>query len=93
MIDLADLQERVEEARAAARQARHFAREARARATLTTQAVHYASHRAKMAYLRLSMPEANPLTLAITVTILAGHGLLDEKPILRPTQPAMDVSR
>jgi hypothetical protein len=39
------------------------------------------------------MPEANPLTLAITVTILAGHGLLDEKPILRPTQPAMDVGR
>jgi hypothetical protein len=91
MIDLADLQEMVDWARTAARQARDYDREARARASLTTQAVHRASHRARMAYLKLSMPEANPLTLAITVTILAGHGLLDEKPILRPTQPAMDV--
>jgi hypothetical protein len=88
MADLTDLQQLVDHAWAYAHQARHYAREARLRATHATQEVQHAFHRARMAYLRLLMPEANSLTLAITATLLAGHGLLDEKPTLRPPRPA-----
>jgi hypothetical protein len=85
MTDLTDLQQIVHQAWADACQARHYAREARLRATRTTQEVQRASHRVRMTCLALSMPRANSLTLALTVTILASRGLLDEKPTLRPS--------
>jgi hypothetical protein len=88
MTDLTDLQQTVDHARAYAHQARHYAREARLRATHITQVAQRASHRGRIAYLRLSMPEANHLTLAITATLLARRGLLDEKPTLRRPRPA-----
>jgi hypothetical protein len=88
MADRTDLQQMVDDAWAYAHQARHYAREARLWATHTMQEVQHAFHQASMAYLQLSMPEANPLTLTITATLLAGHGLLDEKPTVRPPRPA-----
>jgi hypothetical protein len=93
-------QEMVDKAWGYARQARQDAREARARATLATQNVQRAYHRAGMAWLALSMVAANPVTRVITASILARHGLLDEKPAFRsardgrhrrsprPTRPA-----
>jgi hypothetical protein len=88
MDDLTDLEQMVDHARAYAYQARYHAWAARMRAAHRTQEVQHASHRASIAYLRRSMPEANPLTLAITATLLADHGLLDEQPTLRPRRPA-----
>jgi hypothetical protein len=99
MTDLANLEQMVHEAWGYAHQARQFSRMARTRATLTTQAVWRAYHRASMASLALSMPKADAWTLSITATILARNGLLDEKPAIRasaggarrsamPTRPA-----
>ena len=84
MADLASLEHMVAEARACARQASRYSRMARARATRTMQEVQRACHRARMACLALSMPEANPLTLTITANILASYGLLDKKPTFGP---------
>ena len=92
MTNRSDLQQMVDDAWAHVRQAQHYAREARLRATRTTQEVQHASHRAHMAALRLSMPEANPLTLAITATLLAGHSLLDKIPPRLP-RPATGGGR
>jgi hypothetical protein len=99
MTDLANLEQMVHEAWGYARQARQFSRMAHTRATLTTQAVQRAYHRASMAWLALSMPKADAWTLSIAVTILARNGLLDDKPAIRasaggarrsamPTRPA-----
>jgi hypothetical protein len=88
MTDLTPLQQRVDHARVDAHQARHYAREVRLRATHLTQVAQHAAHRGRIASLRLSMPEANRLTLAITATLLARRGLLDEKPTLRLPRPA-----
>jgi hypothetical protein len=88
MTDLTALQQMVDQARVYAHQARHYAREARLRAAHMTQIAQHASLRGRIAYLRLSMPEANRLTQAITATLLARRGLLDEKPTLRPPRPA-----
>ena len=84
MTDVASLQQVVHQAWAYARQARQYSWMARERATLTMRDVQHAYHRATVACLALSMSEANPITLAITATILAKHGLLDEKPAIRP---------
>ena len=84
MTDLTDLQQLVHQARANALQAQHYSREARLRAIRTTQEVQRAHHRVRIAWLGLSMPRANPLTLALTATILASRGLLDEKPPFMP---------
>jgi hypothetical protein len=59
MTDLTSLQPMVDEAWVYARQARHYAREAHLRTTRMKQEVQRASHRARMAALWLSMPEAN----------------------------------
>ena len=78
MPDLAHLRQRCQELRARTQDMQQRA----------IRAYHYArmaySH-ATIAHLKLSMPEANPLTLAITADILASHGLLDTKPTLRRT--------
>ena len=84
MTDVASLQQVVHQAWVYAHRARQYSRMAQERATLTMQEVQRTYHRARMAYLALSMPEANPVTLAITAAILASHGLLDEKPAIRP---------
>ena len=84
MTDVASLQQVVHQAWIHVRQARQYSRMARERATITMQEVQHTYHRARVACLALSMPEANPVTLAITATILASHGLLDDKPAIRP---------
>ncbi len=43
-----------------------------------------ASYGLGMARLARAMPEANPLTLEITASILASDGLLDEHPSFKP---------
>jgi hypothetical protein len=83
MTDFAILEQMVHEAWGHARQARQFSRMAHRRATVTTQAVQRAYHRASIARLALSMPKADAWTLSITATILARNGLLDEKPAIR----------
>ena len=88
MADLSDLQQRVEQAWADALHARHDARKAYLLATHAMQQAQRAVQRAQMASLQLSMPGANPLALAITAALLTSHGLLDEKPTLRPLWPA-----
>jgi hypothetical protein len=84
MTDVASLQQVVHQAWVYAREARQYSQMAHDRATLTMQDVQHAYHRATMACLALSMSKANPFTLAITATILAKYGLLDEKPAIRP---------
>ncbi len=88
MTDLTALQQRVDHARVFAHQARHYARAAHLRAAHLTQVAQHAALRGRIAALRLSMSGANRLTLAITATLLARRGLLDEKPTLRPPRPA-----
>jgi hypothetical protein len=83
MTDVASLHQVVQQAWVDAFRARQYSRAARARATLTMQEVRRASHHASVAWLGLSMPKANAWTLAITATILARYGLLDEKPFSR----------
>ena len=87
MTDLTDLQPRVDHARVDAHQAGPYVREAHLRALHLTQIAQHTSLRGSIAHLRLSMPEANRLTLAITATLLARRGLLDEKPTFRPPRP------
>jgi hypothetical protein len=83
MTDLANLEQVVHEAWGYAHQARQFSRMAHRRATVTTQAVQRAYHRASLARLALSRPKADAWTPSITATILARNGLLDEKPAIR----------
>jgi hypothetical protein len=84
MAALTDLQQIVHQAQAYAREAREYNRMARARAILTQQEVQRAYRRTLMACMALSMPTASAWTRDITATILANHGLLDEKPPFRP---------
>jgi hypothetical protein len=79
-----DLQEIVHQAQADAREAWEYSRMARARAIRTQQEVQRAHRWTLMAYMALSMPTASAWTRDITATILANHGLLEEKQPLRP---------
>ena len=88
MTDLSDLQPRVDHAGVDAHQAGPYVREAHLQAIHLTQIAQHAALRGRIAALRRSMPEANLLTLAVTATLLAGRGLLDEQPTLRPPRPA-----
>lgn len=77
MTELMSLQQRIRQALVQARRIRHDARTAKARTTRSTGPTTRASHRVSVARLARLMPEANPLTLAVTAIILASHGLLD----------------
>ena len=90
MIDVARLQHVVHQAWLSAYRARYKARIAHERALCTMQEVQRAYHRTHMACLALSMPEANPITLTTTATILASHGLLDQQ---SPRRPPVRVTR
>jgi uncharacterized membrane protein len=84
MTALTDLQQIVHEAQADAREAWEYSRMARARARRTRQEVQRAHRWTLMAYMALSTPTASAWTRDITATILANHGLLDEKPPFGP---------
>jgi hypothetical protein len=84
MTALTDLQQMVHQAQAYAREAWEYNRMARARVMRTQQEVLRAHRWTLMAYMALSMPTASAWTRDITATILANHGLLDEKPPFRP---------
>jgi hypothetical protein len=84
MTALTDLQQIVHQAQAYAREAWEYNRMAHARAIRTQQEFQRAHRWTLMAYMALSMPTASAWTRDITVTILANHGLLDEKPPIRP---------
>jgi hypothetical protein len=84
MTALTDLQQIVHQAQAYAWEAREYNRMARARAIRTQQEVQRAYRWTLMACMALSMPTASAWTRDITATILATHGLLDEKPSFRP---------
>jgi hypothetical protein len=81
MTELISLLQRIRQTLVHACEAWHDARMATTHAPRTRQQGQRASHRASMARLAWSMPEANPLTLEITANILASHGLLDEQPV------------
>jgi hypothetical protein len=84
MTEFISLLQRIRQTLVHVRQARHDVRMAKTHAPRTKRQGQRASHRASMARLARSMPEANPLTLEITANILASHGLLDEKPSFKP---------
>jgi hypothetical protein len=84
MTALRSLLQRIRQTLIHLRQARHGARMDNTRAPRMRPQGSRASHGVNMARLARAMPEANPLTLEITASILASDGLLDEQPSFKP---------